>query len=109
MWQYTSEQGWEIVSRLPSLQLKCDCNTFLMEMFWNKGYRGQQLVDLNQCHLWLQVTMVADITDGHGMHLLTIILAGNKAHLSPLSKQTPPTATQWIFLVNGSQRVPYPY
>jgi len=97
-WQYASEQGWEITG-LPSLKLKCNHDCCLQEMFWNKGYRGQQLVDLNHCCLWLQVILVADISDGHSMQLLPTILAGSKTNLSPLShcwpKQASPTATQW--------------
>jgi len=48
-WQYTSEYRWEITTGLPSLPLKCNCDKYLMEIFWNHGYRGHQLTTLNHC------------------------------------------------------------
>jgi len=48
-WQYASENGWEIVTGLPSLLPKCEKDQFLMELFWIKGYCAQQLTDLNHC------------------------------------------------------------
>jgi len=75
-WQYALEHGWDIVTGLPSLQPKCLHNQFLMEVFWNQGYQGQKLMDLNHCRLWLQVTSLANIVDGHGNHMLPSILLG---------------------------------
>jgi len=99
-WQYASENGWEIVTGLPSLPYKCNNDQFLMELFWHKGYCGQQLVDLNHCRLWLQVSSLADIVDGWGTHVVPAILLGKKSHLSPNSHQwptqAPPTQGQWM-------------
>jgi len=98
-WQYALENGWEIVTRLPSLLPKCENDQFLMELFWLKGYHAQQLINLNHCQLWLQVTSLARIVDGQGTHLLPSILSGIKSHSSPSlhwwPKQAPPTQAQW--------------
>jgi len=44
--------------------------------FWNIGYWGEALLWLNKCHIWLQVSMVVDITDGQGQHILNTSLEG---------------------------------
>jgi len=52
--------------------------------FWNAGYRGEKLTQLNKCRLlWLQVTMVADITNGQGQHILRAFLDGIRTIVPP--------------------------
>jgi len=78
-WQYASENDWEIVTGLPSLLPKCEHDWFLVELFWLKGYHAKQLAELNHCQLCLQVTMLADMVDGCGSHVLPSILSGKRA------------------------------
>jgi len=59
-----------------TLQATCDKDSFLMLNFWNAGYQEESLIWLNKCRVWLQVTMVADIIDGQGTHILNTSLEG---------------------------------
>jgi len=88
-WQYASDNGWCVVTGLPTLVLKCQNDQFLMEAFWKQGYQGKQLGLLNHCRIWLQIYSVVDITDGQGTHLLPSILRGESLHSTPLSNQWP--------------------
>jgi len=66
-WQYASEQGWEIVIDLPSLQLKCKQECFLMEDFLEEGVQrptacgSQSLSSLVASHLWCQISLMGMI------------------------------------------------
>jgi len=82
-WQYASEQNIQITTHLPSLPYQCPNNQFLMLEFWRHGYKGEQLVHLNQCRLWLQVTTLTDITNGNGTAILAPILTGTNDSVRP--------------------------
>jgi len=51
--------------------------------FWKAGYPGEALTQLNKCCLWLQVTAVADITNGQGKHILNISMEGIRTIIRP--------------------------
>jgi len=75
-WQYLSELGIQLENHKITLQEACNKDIFLMLNFWNAGYWGEALTQLNKCCLWLQVTTVADITNGQGQHILNTYLEG---------------------------------
>jgi len=54
----------------------CTNDHFLMEDFQDHGTPPNQLEKLNVCRMYLQVTMLAEITDQTGTLLLPQILAG---------------------------------
>jgi len=74
--QYLMELGIQLNTHKMVLQEACNKDSFLILNFWNAGYQGETLTQLNKCHLWLQVTMVMDITDGQGQHILKTSLEG---------------------------------
>jgi len=88
-WQFASKQQLTITTNIPSLASHCKNNQFLMLKFWQHGYKGNQLEVLNKCQLFLQVTTLADITDGHGREMLLSMLTGT-------NKIVLPTRWQWL-------------
>jgi len=55
---------------IQKLQPNCSNDMELMQAFIQHGYRGQELCDLNWCHMFLQVIWVSDICDGTGKEIL---------------------------------------
>jgi len=88
-WQYASKQQIKITTYIPSLAPQCNNDQFLMLKFWQHGYKGNQLEALNKCQLWLQVTTLADITDGQGTELLIPMLTGSNEIALPTWWQWP--------------------
>jgi len=41
-----------------------------MRAFAQYGYKGQELRDLNRCHMFLQAIWISDICDGMGWEIL---------------------------------------
>jgi len=91
-WQYASKHQIKITTNIPSLAHQCNNNQFLMLKFWQHSYKGSQLEALNKCWLWLQVTTLADITDGQGRELLIPMLTGSNEIALP---------TRWQWLQQG--------
>ena len=69
---YTQQQI-KVMEKTASLTLKRDNDIFLNEQFLTKGYPKSQLVLINWCWLYLQVTTQSDITSGDGCYLLSHI------------------------------------
>jgi len=61
----------------------------LMQVFVTYGYRGQDLSDLNRCHMFLHVIWLSDICDGSGTEVLTDYWTGSQS--VQLSYRWPPT------------------
>jgi len=77
MWQYISENGFELVTDLPPLPPLCNKVNFLWKCSISKvAYQGIELAKLNQCWMWLQVITLAEFTDGTGASPLSTMLAG---------------------------------
>eukprot|EP00957_Ditylum_brightwellii_P174449 13282226-Ditylum_brightwellii.AAC.1 len=49
-----------------------------MVTFANAGYKGKELDLLNHCHLFLQATMLADMTLGSGRYMVADTFKGIK-------------------------------
>jgi len=96
-WQYVSEQNIKITTNIPMLAPQCINDQFLMLMFWQHGYKGTQLALLNKCQLWLKVITLADITNGQGRELLTLMLMGSNEIVLP-------TCWQWLQQRRPSQK-----
>jgi hypothetical protein len=60
------DSGIKIVDDWATLQPKTDDDKFIMSLFIKAGYKGERLRMLNECRLFLRVTMVADITSLDG-------------------------------------------
>jgi len=76
-----------------------NCSLFVLASI-STGYKGTQLALLNKCRLWLKVTTLADITDGQGRELLTLMLLGVPKIEVPKRWHWPqqgrPTQTGWM-------------
>ena len=62
--------------------------------------RGAELKKVNRCHLFLQVTSLADITSGDGRSILEDAWKGDRVTFWPSYYSWPhqgkPSATDWV-------------
>jgi len=66
-----------------------DNDSFLMEDFVKAGYNSTKLWTLNNCHLYLQVTTIAEISDHTGEHVLpNAVVQGRQTPLITMSRST---------------------
>ncbi len=53
----------------PMLPLPRKCNALVVRLFWDAGYRGQQLQALNQCQLALKLLFLSNIATACGQFI----------------------------------------
>ena len=71
-WEFLSSiDGSVLYTEDRSLKLQCNNDSFLMEAFSNlRGIGSTKLRRLNRCQLYLQVTLLSEITSANGLSLL---------------------------------------
>jgi hypothetical protein len=79
-WEFLSSiDGSVLYTEDRSLKLQCTNDSFLMESFRIlPGIGSTELRRLNQCRLYLQVTLLSEITSANGLSILPNFLQGNK-------------------------------
>jgi len=65
-WLFLWEHSMSMEDDGPHLQLRREGDQFLVAAFSAAGYTKTNLARLNRCHLFLQVTTLADVTTGPG-------------------------------------------
>ena len=50
----------------PSISPQCERDRALMEIFQTVGFSRKELMQLNRCRLYYQITSISDVTDGTG-------------------------------------------
>jgi hypothetical protein len=101
IWQFIHKYDITIEEEVTSnLILRRENDTFLMEeIATHNEFSDNDLVHINRCRLYLQVTTLADITNGNGMLLLQGILKGSKmSHHQPYyswPRQERPGVVSW--------------
>jgi len=60
----------------PEIPLSRENDKLLTAIFFQAGIRGKELTTLNCCHIYLQVTTLADISDGSGCYIADAMLVG---------------------------------
>jgi hypothetical protein len=65
-WQFLWENSVSILDRVPDLVLRREGDRFLIPAFAGSGFARRDLLQLNRCRLFLQVTTLADIVQGNG-------------------------------------------
>ena len=67
IWKFSFENGIIIEDNVtPNLDLHRDGDLFLMEQFAAEDFTATELAHINRCRLYLQVTTLSDIMEGHG-------------------------------------------
>eukprot|EP00978_Attheya_sp_CCMP212_P006315 scaffold14292_cov60-Attheya_sp.AAC.2 len=101
-WEFTCRYDITINDTVPNLLLLCNEDSFLMARFAGHGFLGKDLVKLNICRLYLQVSTVSDIASGDGTYMLPFILECRKDTHQRTSYSWPraehpsaPTRTLW--------------
>ena len=52
-WKFLFKTGMHIADQGADFKLQRDNDSYLMELFYNFGYQGGQLVQLNRCRLFV--------------------------------------------------------
>ena len=73
LWERLYYYKFRIHLDYPPLPLPWKCDTLVVRLFWDAGYRGQQLQALNRCWLALKLLFLSDIATACG-RLINIIL-----------------------------------
>lgn len=72
-----------------------------MQLFYDKGARGKDLQKLNQCRMFLQVTMLSDIVTVDGRYITRMAREGNFDNTWPHYHRWPnqgnPGVNKWTF------------
>ena len=66
LWEFTSNNNIQILGYRVDLKLKQDRDQFLIESFYNHGFKKKKLKILNKYHLYLQVLTTSNITNRSG-------------------------------------------
>jgi hypothetical protein len=61
LWEWLYYYKFHIHLDYPTLPLPRKCNALVVRLFWDAGYRGQQLQALNWCRLALKLLFLSDI------------------------------------------------
>ena len=81
IWEFAYNNNIRIEDRVTqNLQLHRNGDLFLMEQFANEDFTSTELQHINRCRLFLQVTTLADIMDGHGSRITNTALKCNYDH-----------------------------
>jgi hypothetical protein len=100
-WEFLSSiDGIVIYTTDRTLKPQCDNDCFLMEKFLTiKGIGSKELQRLNQCRIYLQVTLLSEISTANGKTLSANYVVGNKhptrRSLLTWPRQPRPPPTAW--------------
>jgi hypothetical protein len=73
-WRFLSDSRITVVDPFPKPPLACPNDCFLMERFFQHGYRGSDLLQLNQCRMHLHALRLSDLCTANGAHLTNLTL-----------------------------------
>jgi hypothetical protein len=68
-WRFAQEYDIEITDDIPDFAPPRQDDQLLIPLFGNYGFRGNELVLLNQCRLFLRVLWLSDLTTADGCYL----------------------------------------
>jgi len=91
----------------PEIPLSREYDKLLTAIFFQAGICGKELTTLNCCCIYLQVTTLADISDGSGCYMADAMVAGqpNTTFTSGFTwpNQGQPTKQEWAQWHHGLQ------
>ena len=82
-WQFLAEHKMFLYDNVSDLVLRRERDTFLVDAFRLRGFKGKALRRLNLCRLFLQVSTLSDIVNGFGTHITTASQTGTKDRTRP--------------------------
>ncbi len=75
-WQFQLEHGIRIETTTPNIPLSWEGDQLLTVAFLQPGIKGKDLAMLNCCCMFLQVAMIADISEGTRFYVSDAMLTG---------------------------------
>jgi hypothetical protein len=73
-WRFLSDSRITVVDPFPKPSLACSNDCFIMERFFQHGYRGSDLLQLNCCRMHLHALRLSDPCTANGAHLTDLAL-----------------------------------
>jgi len=106
-WCFQTEYNICINTCTPEIPFSWEGDQLLMKLFSQAGIRSKELATLNRCQIFLQVAMLADISDGSGHYISNQMLVGtpNITFTSGYNwpNQGTPTKKEWAIWHLGLQ------
>jgi hypothetical protein len=72
--EFLSDSRIMVVDPFPKPSLACSNDCFIMERFFQHGYRGSNLLQLNYCRMHLHALRLSDLCTANGAHLTNLAL-----------------------------------
>ena len=69
VWIFCRSSNLQLIPSTPTIPLERDNDSYLMEHFYQNGYRKEDLYHLNLCRLWCHAVRLSDITTGDGLRI----------------------------------------
>jgi hypothetical protein len=101
LWQFLSDTAISLHGQGPTLPLRRDNDLYLIQSFYDAGFRGASLQALNRCRLYLQATTLSDIATGSGCSIMHWAWVGQQSRITHISSsyewpvQHRPDARDW--------------
>jgi len=106
-WRFQTKYNICIDTCTPEIPLSREGDQLLMTLFSQAGIGGKELATLNRCRIFLQVAMLADISDSSGHYISDQMLSGkpNTTFASGYNwpNQGTPTKKEWAVWHLGLQ------
>ena len=98
-WQFQHQSEITVGITAPCPVVRRMDDHLLIPLFWDMGFRKAQLVALNRCRLFLQVSTLSDLASGDGKSLLHCFWIGNRDDHADTRYQWPgcgpPSSNDW--------------
>ena len=99
VWLFLWENSMSMDDPGPHLEVRRAGDQFLIQTFYEAGFKGRQLCQLNRCRLYLRVTTLADIANGSGTTIAPTAWQGTydstRPHYYRWPAQQRPTTSDW--------------
>ena len=82
-WKFMNDFGIKLIEGTTALKLRRVGDAFLIEQFHQHGHKGKELLRLNRCRLFLQVTTLVDISSADGKFITHKAWQGQFDYSSP--------------------------
>ncbi len=101
LWQFLSDQSISLLGPVPTLPKRRENDSYLIQTFYEVGFRGASLQALNRCRIYLRATTLSDIVTGSGSSITHGAWTGQRSTINQSSSmyawpvQHRPAARDW--------------
>jgi hypothetical protein len=99
-WTFQHRSNIDIEIAAPCPVIRREHDRFLVPVFWDMGYRKSQLMALNRCRLFLQVSTISDLSSGDGKSIMECFWNGKRNNYTTSPYKWPgcgdPSTQDWV-------------